>query len=100
MAPGLPCVATPMTQLVASFGLAIRQLRERQGWSQESLAGRADLHRPYVGELERGQAIPSLVTLEKLASALGLSLANLLAHAERISQRRLVRGIELKAIAC
>jgi len=89
-----------MKQLVSSFGITVRQLREQHGWSQESLAERADLNRSYVGELERGQAIPSLLTLKKLAIALDLSLTNLMAHAERIEQTRMVRGIQLAAIAC
>jgi transcriptional regulator with XRE-family HTH domain len=89
-----------MAQLVSSFGVAVRQLRERHGWSQEALAERADLNRSYVGELERGQAIPSLVTLEKLAVALNLSLTSLMAHTERNVQSQLVRGIQLTSIAC
>lgn len=89
-----------MTQIVSSFGIAVRQLREAQGWSQEMLAERANLNRSYIGELERGQAIPSLLTLQKLGLALGLSLANLLAYTERIAQTRAVRGIELTSIAC
>ena len=89
-----------MKQLVSSFGITVRQLREKQGWSQEALAERADLNRSYVGELERGQAIPSLLTLKKLALALDLSLTNLMAHAERIEQTRMVRGIQLASIAC
>lgn len=89
-----------MKQIVSSFGIAMRQLREQQGCSQEGLAERADLNRSYIGELERGQAIPSLLTLRKLALALNLSLANLLAHAEGIEQTRMVRGIQLTAIAC
>jgi transcriptional regulator with XRE-family HTH domain len=89
-----------MSELVNSFGTAVRQLRDRQGWSQEDLAERADLNRSYVGELERGKAIPSLLTLEKIAGALGISTTSLLTHAERIAQTRLVRGLELTAIAC
>jgi transcriptional regulator with XRE-family HTH domain len=95
-------VFTPeaMNELVSSFGISVRQLRERHGWSQEALAERADLNRSYVGELERGQAIPSLVTLEKLAEALDLSLTSLMAHTECNVQSRLVRGIQLTSIAC
>lgn len=89
-----------MPHLISSFGTTVRQLRKRQGWSQEALAERADLNRSYVGELERGQAIPSLVTLNKLARALGVSLANLMAHTEHVAQTWLVRGVELVAIAC
>lgn len=89
-----------MNQIVSSFGTTVRQLREVKGWSQEALAERADLNRSYIGELERGQAIPSLLTLKKLSLALGVSLSHLLAHTERIAQTRLLRGIELTAIAC
>jgi transcriptional regulator with XRE-family HTH domain len=89
-----------MSLIAEHFGLAVRQLRERRGWSQEELAGRADLNRSYVGELERGQAIASLVTLDKLALALGVSPTTLLARAEGIANTRTLRGIELTAIAC
>ena len=89
-----------MSELPNHFGLALRQLRERQGWSQEVLAEYADLNRSYVGELERGQAIASLLTIEKLAFAFGVSVTTLVAHAERISSSQTLRGIELTAIAC
>lgn len=89
-----------MTHIVNSFGMAVRQLREVQDWSQEALAERANLNRSYIGELERGQAIPSLLTIQKLSLALGVSGANLLAHTERIAQTSSVKGIELTSIAC
>jgi transcriptional regulator with XRE-family HTH domain len=89
-----------MSQLPLHFGGALRQLRERLGWSQEALAEHADLNRSYVGELERGQAIASLITIEKLASALSLSVTTLMSHTERISISRASSGIELTAIAC
>jgi len=89
-----------MNQIVSSFGTTVRQLREQRGWSQEVLAEYADLNRSYIGELERGKAIPSLLTLKKISLALGVSLSNLVGHAERIAQTRMLRGIELTAIAC
>ncbi|MFZ4626521.1 MAG: helix-turn-helix domain-containing protein [Rhodoferax sp.] len=89
-----------MNHIVSSFGTTVRQLREQHGLSQEALAARAELNRSYLGELERGQAVPSLLTIHKLSIALGSSLSNLMAHAERIAQTRTVRGIELTAIAC
>jgi transcriptional regulator with XRE-family HTH domain len=67
-----------MKQIVSSFGATVRQLREAQGWSQELLAEHADLNRSYVGEIERGQVIVSLVTVHKLAGALGVAAADLL----------------------
>ena len=89
-----------MSHLPSYFGLAVRQLRERKGWSQEALAEYADLNRSYVGELERGQAIASLTTIEKLAAAFGVSVTTLLSHTERISSSQTLKGIELTAIAC
>ncbi len=52
-----------MTSLSASFGAVVRHLREERGWSQEQLAEFADLNRSYVGDLERGRAMPSLATM-------------------------------------
>jgi len=89
-----------MTAIVESLGLVVRQLREAQAWSQEQLAERANLNRSYVGEIERGRTIASIVTVEKLAGALGVSLPELLTDCERIAQRRLAQRIRLAAIAC
>ena len=72
-----------MTELIEGFGIAVRQFRETHGWSQESLAERADLNRSYLGEVERGRVIPSLATAQKLALALEIPLSQLLAHCER-----------------
>jgi len=57
-------------------------------WSsevQERLAEHADLNRSYIGDLERGRAMPSLATLTKLASALGLQPSALVARFESAS---------------
>ena len=86
--------------LCASFGLAVKRLREARGWSQERLAEMADLNRSYVGEIERGSVVPSLVTLHKLSDALGLSASALLADSEGIRQRSDARQQRLMAIAC
>ena len=56
-----------MSNIVEIFGVAVRQLREARGWSQEQLFEQANLNRSYVGEIERGRAIASIVTAEKLA---------------------------------
>lgn len=62
------------------FGQAVRGLRKAQGWSQEQLAAHSNLDRSYVGEIERAQAVASLVTLYKLSQALGTDAVSLLAH--------------------
>ncbi|CAN7408314.1 helix-turn-helix domain-containing protein [Acidovorax sp. LjRoot118] len=86
--------------LVRSFGTAVRRLREPRGWSQELLAEHADLNRSYVGEIERGRAIASLVTIDKLSQALGVSSATLLGHCDQLTSANVLKGQPLAAIAC
>ncbi|WP_213954461.1 MULTISPECIES: helix-turn-helix domain-containing protein [unclassified Variovorax] len=86
--------------LIESFGVAVRRLREQQGWSQEQLAEHSDLNRSYVGEIERGRVIPSIVTARKLADALKLNTSGLLARCEELESQVLAKRINLMAIAC
>jgi transcriptional regulator with XRE-family HTH domain len=65
------------------FGRIVKQVREQRGWSQEVLADRANLNRSYVGEVERGSAMPSLATVAKLAQALEISVSGLLVKCEQ-----------------
>ena len=88
------------TTLIKGFGIAVRQSREAQGWSQERLAEQSDLNRSYVGEVERGRVIASLVTVEKLAVALGVTPSTLVTRGELVHTANLVRGLQLAAIAC
>lgn len=59
------------------FGKAIRRRRRELDFSQEELAERAELHRTYISDIERGERNPSLENIEKLAKALGISIARL-----------------------
>ncbi|MDZ7954092.1 MULTISPECIES: helix-turn-helix domain-containing protein [unclassified Nostoc] len=56
------------------FGKAVRRRRRELDLSQEQLAERAELHRTYISNLERGELNPSLETMEKLANALDISI--------------------------
>jgi transcriptional regulator with XRE-family HTH domain len=67
------------------FGAVVRQLREARGWSQERLAGIADLNRSYMGEIERADVMPSLATAAKLAHALEVPLSELNFRCESLS---------------
>ena len=58
------------------FGVVIRRLRRERGWSQEKLAELADLNRSYLGEVERGDAKPSIGSAEKIALAFDLRLSS------------------------
>jgi transcriptional regulator with XRE-family HTH domain len=64
------------------FSMVLRQLREERGLSQEQLAERANLNRSYLGEVERGRAVPSILTVSKLAGALDIRMSSLLARCE------------------
>lgn len=89
-----------MTDLVHALGLVIRRQRERQGWSQEQLAEHASLNRSYVGEIERGQVIASVVTIDKIAHALRVPVGALLADADSLTSALHTRRLHLAAIAC
>jgi transcriptional regulator with XRE-family HTH domain len=61
------------------FGHAVRKRRQELGISQEELAARAELHRTYIGDIERGARNLSLENIEKLAKALEVSISTLFA---------------------
>lgn len=67
----------------AQFGNAVRERRQEQGMTQEALADAADVHRTYVGDVERGHRNVTLVTAGRLAEALSIPLSELIARAER-----------------
>lgn len=53
------------------FGSVLRQRRAKHQISQEELAHRADLHRTYVSQIERGLKAPSLRVILSLAHSMG-----------------------------
>ena len=59
------------------FGKRVRELSTARGFSQEALALVCDLDRTYIGGIERGERNVSLVNIEKIAVALGISIREL-----------------------
>jgi HTH-type transcriptional regulator/antitoxin HipB len=62
------------TRLRHELAEAIRSRREELGWSQRQLAERAGMTQPGIARFEAGGTTPTLPLLERLASALGLTV--------------------------
>ena len=63
----------------------VRELRRARHLSQRQLAGRMQVPRTYISKIENGKAIPTLGSLERLATALGVDVRQLVRDAR--SQR-------------
>ena len=71
-----------MQPIQKQVGERVRVLREKKGISQEALASVCNLHRTYIGLIERGERNLSLVTVEKIAEGLGVQVSELFAGVE------------------
>ncbi|SMD42464.1 Predicted transcriptional regulator with C-terminal CBS domains [Aquiflexum balticum DSM 16537] len=59
------------------FGLRLKTLRKEKGLSQEELAERSGLNRPYISGIEQGKRNVSLEVMEKLAVAIEVGIGEL-----------------------
>ena len=66
----------PTARLI--FAKNLKHLRVERGLSQELLAEMANLHRTYVGSVERGERNVSIDNMESFANALNVSLRDML----------------------
>ena len=69
--------------MLVRFGQRLRELRSARGFSQESLADEAGLHRTYVSSVERGERNIGLLNIERLAVALRLPPGELVPPASK-----------------
>jgi transcriptional regulator with XRE-family HTH domain len=69
--------------LLRALGEELRERRLDKGMTQQMLAIEAGCHRNYVSLLERGKKNASVLTLQAIAGALGISTATLILRAER-----------------
>jgi transcriptional regulator with XRE-family HTH domain len=60
------------------IGHRLRSRRDERGWTQAELARRCDLHKAYIGFVERGERNVSLVNLRRIARVLRVRLSDLL----------------------
>ncbi len=69
---------TTKKPICVAFGKRVRKLREEQGHSQESFADVVEIHRTYIGGIERGERNPTLTMIHRIAKALGVKSSELL----------------------
>lgn len=67
-------------EILNLFGENVRKFRCLLNISQEELAHKADLHRTYIGMIERAEKNITLVNIEKIANALEVKIEDLLKH--------------------
>ncbi|MCD4812726.1 helix-turn-helix domain-containing protein [bacterium] len=65
-------------QISIKFGEKVRKVRIKKGLSQEKLAELADLHRNYIGMIERAERNVTLMNAAKIAKALKLRVRDLI----------------------
>ena len=58
-------------------GRRVASLRGEMGLSQEKFAELCNVHRTYIGAIERGEKSPTLSTMEKIAKGLNVSMSKL-----------------------
>lgn len=67
----------PNHTLRKKFGLRVRELRNKLGLSQEELGFKSNIHRTYIGAVERGEQNISLDNIGRLAKHLKVTLSEL-----------------------
>lgn len=78
-----PGTTTFEAEPALAFGKAVRAARVEQGIAQEELAALARIERSHMGKIERGEHMPTLALILKIATALRISAAELMVATER-----------------
>ena len=73
-------------KIVVNFGNKVRELRNEKELSQAELASIANLHRTYVGMIERAEKNITLINIEKIANALKIRINDLFNDTDRIKK--------------
>ena len=69
-------------EILVKFGQRVREIRKGKNLSQEDLSFKADLHRTYIGMIERAEKNITLINIEKIANALNVNIKELLNEQE------------------
>ncbi|WP_236795629.1 helix-turn-helix domain-containing protein [Amycolatopsis sp. GM8] len=74
-----PAPSRVVDEQAERVGNRIRQMRRSRGLTLVQLAGRTGLSHPFLSQVERGHARPSMVSLDRIAAALGTTQVELIA---------------------
>ncbi|GFE70087.1 helix-turn-helix domain-containing protein [Chroococcus sp. FPU101] len=66
--------------ITKQFGERVRYFRKLKKLSQDELADLCNLHRTYIGSVERGERNITLINANKIANALSVNLADLVSN--------------------
>lgn len=77
-----PGTTTYDPSLAGAFGHAVRSARIERKIAQETLANKAGVERSHMGKIERGEHLPTLALIFRIAGALGCSVASLMEATE------------------
>ncbi len=75
---GILLMPMKKSNILIKFGENVREKRKEKGLSQEQLSFKADLHRTYIGMIERAEKNITLSNIEKIAKALEVEIIELL----------------------
>ncbi len=76
-------VSSMNTNILSSFGVTIRKIRQSKKISQESFAELCGLHRTYISDVELGKRNVSLENIDKIAIALDIQISELFMEVEK-----------------
>jgi transcriptional regulator with XRE-family HTH domain len=71
-----PRPSLPAAGVLMNLGESIRQIRQAKGLSQGEMQKRTGILRSYLSRVENGHTVPSFATLQRLASAMDVALAD------------------------
>jgi transcriptional regulator with XRE-family HTH domain len=95
---GPPATAQTMAKTLAAIGLHMRELRLSRGMTLKALAAKTNLSPSMLSLVERSRASPSIGSLVTIASALGVTITDLIAHKHASEDDLVVRGSDLRAV--
>ncbi len=82
-----------MPDFLEKLGRRVRHFRAEKGWTQEKLAELCGLSSKYIGDMENGKANVTVIVLDKVATALGITAIDILANEHEAERAVLVKEI-------